>query len=305
MPTFDHLLRDVQAEWRQSNDKPDESPETTLRALWFAAIGRSCSEAAVGMERALPPLDPDSTKRLRELIRRRRDGEPLAYLTGWQRFLGIDLRCDGRALIPRRETELLARAAIENARHHVDTRGRALVLDVCTGTGNVALAIAAHVEGVMVYAADLSPDAVALAQWNATELGLAQRVFFRTGELFAAFDGMALDGSVDLVTCNPPYIPSSRVQALPREIAAFEPMGAFDGGTLGMDILMALIGQAPRLLRAGGALCVEVGRGQAPFVRRRMERSGRYAAIEELLDESGDTRVLRATAAGPVAAHTS
>jgi release factor glutamine methyltransferase len=295
-------LSELQSEWRPSEDKPDESPETTLRALWLAAIGRPCSEAAAGTARTLPLLDGDSKTRLRDLIRRRRDGEPLAYLTGWQRFLGIDLRCDERALIPRRETELLARAAIETARHVVGARGSALVLDVCTGTGNVALAIAAHVERAVVYAADLSPDAVALAQWNATELGLAGRVSFWAGDLFAPFEGMALDGRVDLVTCNPPYIPSSRVIALPREIAAFEPAAAFDGGTLGMDIVMGLIGQTPRLLRTGGALCVEIGRGQGTFVRRRMERSGRYASVEALSDESGETRVLRALSIGPVGA---
>src|SRR5690606_16183300 len=128
------------------------------------------------------------------LLERRIAGVPLAHLTGRQQFLGLDLLAGPQALIPRAETELLGRAAIELARES----GAALAIDVCTGCGNLALALAHHIDGLRVHGADLSAEAIALARRNAAALALDGRVGFRDGDLLSPFDTPDFHGRVDL-----------------------------------------------------------------------------------------------------------
>jgi release factor glutamine methyltransferase len=191
------------------------------------------------------------------------------------------------------ETELLARTALDAVRVRVEQVGRATVVDACTGSGNVALAVAAHEPETRVFAADLSEAAVAVGRRNAERLGLAERVTFASGDLFAPFRAMGLSG-VDVVTCNPPYISSGKLPQMAPEIAQFEPSLAFDGGALGFDVIMRVIAEAPTLLREGGTLCMEVGAGQCAFVARRVARLGTYDDVRTVLDASGEPRVLAA-----------
>jgi release factor glutamine methyltransferase len=271
-------------------DKPEETVEATLAALWLAAAGQSRSAAAAAGD-ALPTLDADALARLDGLVARRLAGIPLAHLTGRQRFMGLDLLAGPGALIPRAETELLARTALA---HLPGADTRPLVVDVCTGSGNVALALASHAPHARVAAADISGEAVELARRNAAALGLAERVEFRVGDLLAPFEEPAFLGHIDLLTCNPPYISSAKVDGLPRETAAHEPRLAFDGGPLGIRILRRLVMEAPRWLAPGGKLVFEVGAGQARGVRRLMEQQGAYEGFVEGRDASGEVRVLGA-----------
>lgn len=272
-------------------DKPLETADTALRALWFAAAGapRSLVAAETG---ELPPLaDAAARQRLEELVARRLAGEPVAYLIGRSRFMGLDLLSGPGALIPRIETELLAHGCIDalkaNAARHTPR-----VIDVCTGSGNLAFAIAHHVPGAEVFGADISPDALALAMRNRDWLE-AGRVSFRQGNLLAPF-GAEFDGSVDLVACAPPYITSAKVPQMAAEISGHEPRLAFDGGPLGVTILLRLLEEAPRLLRPGGWLAVEVGLGQGPALQRRLVRDPKYDAVQALADARGDIRAILA-----------
>lgn len=274
-------------------DQPAETVRTTLAALWHAAAGEPRS-VQLATEVPLPLLDEDGVQRLRALVRRRLDGMPLAHLTGRQRFMGLEFIAAPGALIPRKETELLGKAAVGRARAIADECGAAAVLDVCTGSGNLALAIAWHEARARVWGADLAAEAVALAQRNAEHLGLAERVDFRAGDLLAPFDTAEFRGRVDLLVCNPPYISTSKVDVLPLEISEFEPRLAFDGGPFGIRILLRLLNEAPRLLRAGGTLAFEVGLGQGQAMRRRLEQSGRYGNVEAFNDSEGHTRALMA-----------
>ena len=276
--------------WAPLSDKPDESLDATLRALWLAAAGVPVSvRRAAAAE--LRPLDHAQADALRALVRRRRDGEPLAYLTGRQEFMGLELLCDAGALIPRVETELLARTALDAVRARVAEHGAATVVDVCTGSGYVALAVAAQEPRARVFAADLSEAAVALGRRNARHLGLASRVAFATGDLFAAFEPVEL-GPVDVVTCNPPYISSAKVPQMAPEIARFEPSLAFDGGGFGLDVVMRVLTDALALLRDGGMLCMEVGAGQGAFLARRVARLDAYGDVRSVADAAGEPRVL-------------
>lgn len=272
-------------------DKPEETPDATLRALWHLASGAALSAQAAG-EVPLPRLDAAGETRLTALIARRASGEPLAHLTGRQRFLGLEMLAGPEALIPRRETELLGRAAIDALNR--SEASTPVVVDVCTGSGNLALAAAHYVARAQVFAADLSPDAVALARRNAEHLGLAGRVSLRAGDLLDPFDQPAFHGKVDLLMCNPPYISSRKVDAMPEEIIGYEPRLAFDGGPLGVAILQRLVREAPRFLRPGGILAFEVGLGQGQAVRKRLESGKAFTRIDALSDEGGQIRAILA-----------
>lgn len=293
---FARHLRAIESHWSGLPDKPHETPETTVRALWFAAAGnpRSPDRAADG---ELPPLDDAARERLDALVARRLVGEPLAYITGRESFMGLELLCGPEALVPRRETEVLGLAALARLRRTVAERGRARVVDLCTGCGNLAIALAHHEPRCDVLGADLSPEAVALARRNAEHRGVAERATFAAGDLFAPVAAAGLAGEVDLVVCNPPYISTPRLATLPDEIARFEPRLAFDGGAFGISVLFRLVQEAPRYLRAGGWLCFETGAGQGDPMAKRLEREG-YAEVERVRDAAGETRALLARTAG-------
>lgn len=287
---FDELLAALAGVWRSLPDKPEESPEPTLRALWLAAAG--APRAVTRADGDLPSLEPAAVERLRALVARRVAGEPLAYLTGRQEFMGLEMLAAPGALIPRRETELLARTALELARAAADARGEATVLDLCTGSGNVALAVAAHEPRARVLASDLSEDAVRLARRNAEHLGLSDRAAFAPGDLFEAFERVPGEGAADVITCNPPYISSGRLPSMPDEIAAHEPRLAFDGGALGLSIVLRVLATSPRFLRPGGWLCLEVGLGQGEGLARRTRRAEDVDEVREVADADGRVRVL-------------
>jgi len=286
-PTFADLRDRLAAGFAPLPDKPEETPDASLRALWHAAAGhpKSVVAAAAG---ELPPLDESGLSRLHALIDRRLEGVPLAHLTGRQHFAGMEMLAGAGALVPRRETELLAQAAIALAREVAAP----LVVDVCTGCGNVALALAQHVVDARVFGADLSEDALALARQNADWLGLADRVEFRAGDLLAPFDSDEFLGQVDVLTCNPPYISSGKVGQMAAEIAGHEPRLAFDGGPLGVTILMRLVQEAPRYVRSGGWLAFEVGLGQGPALVRRLKGTPAYREVREIADENGAVRAI-------------
>jgi release factor glutamine methyltransferase len=279
------------------HDKPEETSASALRALWHLASGERLSVQAAG-ERPLLPMTAAQSQRLAELVGERLGGTPLAHLTQRQRFMGLELLAGPQALIPRRETELLGHAAAQLLAEAA-LRGRGvLALDVCTGSGNLALGMAAHVPAARVLAADLSHDAVELARQNVLALGLQQRVDVREGDLLAPFDAAEFLGQIDVLTCNPPYISSPKIDTLPSEIAAHEPRLAFDGGPFGIRILQRLIREAPRFVRPGGWLAFEVGLGQGPAVSKRLTPAAGYAEVRALTDAQGEVRALLARALG-------
>ncbi len=270
-------------------DKPEETPESCLHALWHLAAGQRLS-AQAATEQPLPDLDATAQARLSDLLTQRLQGKPLAHLTGRQRFMGLDMLASPQALIPRRETELLARTALTL----LPDNSTARVIDVCTGCANVAAALAHARPGIQLEAADLSADAIALAHDNLHHLGLAPRAQLHVSDLLDAFQNDEHQGRIDLITCNPPYISTARRTAMAAEIAEHEPSLAFDGGALGVRILQRLVREAPDLLRDCGWLVFEVGAGQGKAVADRLRADGRYAQITPVTDAQGETRVLKA-----------
>jgi release factor glutamine methyltransferase len=219
-------------------------------------------------------LADDELARYRGLILRRRKGEPVAYLRGYKEFYGRVFRVDERVLVPRPDTELLVETALGR------TTGRSMgrrYLDLCTGSGCVAITLACERTTCKVFAVDKSTGALDVARENAVRLGAAFQVAWLAGDLFeplAPFAGLKFD----LVTANPPYIPEGDLATLPLDIRAFEPRLALLGGQDGLEVVTRIIGGAPRFLFSGGVLAVEMGMGQA-------------AAVQALLSEAGFTDV--------------
>lgn len=291
--TFSDLLQEVRSFWAPLPDKPEETPEGVLAALWSTACGSPVSIDRARRD-ALPELDEGAAARLRELVARKKAGVPLAHLTERQTFLGLELLAGPQALIPRKETEILGRAALAKIGCMARKRGPVLVLDICTGSGNLALSYAHYEPQARVCASDLSPEAVELARRNARFMRLAERVEIRVGDLLEPFESPEFTGHCDFLSCNPPYISAAKVKEMHPEISHHEPQAAFNGGVYGVSILMKLLKNAPRFLRPGGWLGFEVGHGQGAMMARQLEKNPAFAAVETYADGGGEIRAILA-----------
>jgi len=275
------------------SDKPEETVDSTLRALWLASAGfpKSVEEAD---KLQLPELTKEQVVILNNTIEQRLNGTPLAHITGRQSFMGIELLTDRRALIPRKETEILGIKALELSMTIAEQKKGVKVIDVCCGAGNLGLAIAHFNINAIVSASDLSQEAVDLTNDNISFLKLGERIQALQGDLFSAFETADYFGKTDLIICNPPYISSAKVPKMLSEISENEPVLAFDGGMLGTKIILRLLGEAPKFLTSGGWLVFEIGLGQGPFIMQLCERSEFYDKVESVSDDSGNIRVILA-----------
>lgn len=290
---YKDILARISRELKILPDKPEETPESTLRALWHAAAGEPKS-VQLSNELELPHLNSDAISKLYKLVEQRLTGTPLAYLTGRQRFMKIELLAGREALIPRKETELLGYAALNVLSEMARQSDKITVIDVCTGSANLAVALAFHEPKAHIFASDISAEAVGLARRNVAHLGLENRVEVLQGDLLASFDSETFHGNIDLLTCNPPYISSAKVDKMPEEISKYEPKLAFDGGVFGIKILQRLIGEAPRFLKKGGWFAFEVGYGQGTAIMSRLSKDKNFADVQSIKDENGEIRALLA-----------
>lgn len=197
----------------------------------------------------------------RDHVRRRREREPAALILGSSSFHDIELAAPPGVFLPRPETEIMVDEAIEILRPQ-DPR-EAPVLDLCSGGGALALALAKALPGLQVSGVDISADAVRAARANADALGLSGRAVFIEGDLFGP---LGPDRRYAAITCNPPYIPSGEIEGLMPEVRDFDPRAALDGGPDGLGLVRRAIGEAPSRLRPGGHLLFEIGEGQARAV---------------------------------------
>jgi release factor glutamine methyltransferase len=245
----------------------------------------------IGMDRvgllldADRPLSKPELAAYREQHQRRRAGEPVAYLLGVREFYGRPFRVDRRVLIPRPDTETLVEVALDRTRR-VSLSAR--VLDLCTGSGCVAVSLACERRTTRVLGADVSAGALAVARENALRLGAVNAGFLES-DLFSALAGTPL--RFDLVTANPPYITDEDMGTLPVDIRAFEPEIALAGGPDGLDVARRIVAGAPALLDAGGVLAIEVGAGQAPAAVQLFAAAG-FTEIETRRDYGGHERVV-------------
>jgi release factor glutamine methyltransferase len=290
---FDSISNDLKNRLHLLEDKPEETIETTLKALWLAAAGFPVS-AEGAMKSHVSDLTEKQIEKLYQLVELRLNNTPLAHITKRQNFMGIELLSDKRALIPRKETELLGRKSLELSDRIVKSKGKINVIDVCCGSGNLGIAIAYYNPDCHVYSTDISEEAVELTQDNINILKLNSRVQVMQGDLLSAFETDDYYEKIDLIICNPPYILSSKVQKMDSEIASNEPVLAFDGGMLGIKIIQKLIHEAPRFLKNEGWLAFEVGLGQGQLISQLCERTRLFSQIETVSDDSDHIRVILA-----------
>ena len=264
-----------------------ESPRLEAELLVAFALGISRMQVIVDGAR---PLAKDELTKLRELVKRRRAHEPMAYLRGEREFYGHVFKVDKRVLVPRPDTETLVDVAKERTAH-VAMGGR--ILDLCTGSGCVAISLAKMRPTADVVATDLSPDALDVARENPRRLG-AYNVSFVLGDLFGAIDAAGLPWHppvFELVVSNPPYIATAECETLMPDVRDFEPRLALDGGKDGLDLVRRIVRDAPRYLVPTGVLALEIGAGQAPDVAKILEGHG-YTEIVKTKDLAGIERVV-------------
>ncbi|MBV1880121.1 MAG: peptide chain release factor N(5)-glutamine methyltransferase [Pseudomonadales bacterium] len=301
---FERHLQFITQSFTPMPDKPEETPESILRALWWLATGENRSTVKA-MQDSLPLLDDTQILKLEQDINDWKSSKPVAYITERQHFFGLELIVNQQALIPRKETEILAQAVLDKLQGlNTEAVPPIKIIDVCTGCGNLALLVAKEIVAktlaskaiteATVFGADLSENAVALAQENAHQLGLEQKVSFLAGDLLQPFDNPAFRNNVAILICNPPYISSKKVPEMANQISEHEPAMAFDGGPFGISILQKLIKQAPNYLQKGGWLVFELGLGQGPSVIKRLEKNAYYCNVESRLDQNGEVRVIMA-----------
>ena len=266
-------------DFRQRNA---ETARLDAELLLAHALGVDRIQLIVDRER---PLAPDELGRYRELIKRRRTGEPIAYIRKQREFYALGFRVDASVLVPRPDTETLLEVALERT-EPLNLFGRAL--DLCTGSGCVAIAFAHHRPAWEVTASDISADAVDVARKNALRLGVIPAVRVRQGDLFEVVQEHE---RFDLITANPPYVPTREWEALERGIREFEPRLALDGGDDGLDYLRRIVQTAPVHVEPGGVLAVEVGYDQAEQVAALFEAAG-FVDIDLRRDYGGHQRVV-------------
>ncbi len=262
-----------------------ENPRLDAEVLLARALGASRTQLVIDM---MKPLAPEELARFRDMVKRRRAREPVAYILGEREFYGRRFAVDARVLIPRPDTETLVDVALARTR---DVSMCARVLDLCTGSGCVAVTLARERPTTDVTGADASADAVAVAEANALRLG-AYNAHFVVGDLYEH-----VQNAYDLITANPPYIASGEIPGLSPDIVKFEPRLALEGGADGYAVTARIVEGAPARLAKGGVLAMEVGAGQAEHVAETMRARG-FSEIERARDYARIERVVSGVWAG-------
>jgi len=272
-------------EWAADDLRGRSSESPRLDAELLLAMVLECDRIRLIIDSARP-LQRDELARYKALHKRRRTGEPIAYLRGEREFFSRRYAVDSRVLVPRPETEILVEVGLRRTK---PLSLCARVLDLCTGSGCVAITLKKERPTTHVTGSDISADALAVARLNALRLGAL--VGWVASDLFT--DLGALRGTLDLIVANPPYIPTAEMGELPVDVRDFEPPMALEAGSDGLSIIKQIVSEAPAMLAPGGVLALEVGAGQAPTVQEFFAGAA-FEDIETERDYGGHERVISA-----------
>jgi release factor glutamine methyltransferase len=274
----------------------DAFPDSEILVLHASGIARLTAYTEN------PEIDGRLLSRIRRLVERRAKGEPVQYITGHVEFLGLDIRVGKGVLIPRPETELLALEAIHQLKGEdskIKSRGKdpslltphtsPRILDLCTGSGCIALAVGRDFPHAAIFGTDISEEALGYAKRNAAANSICNVAFLK-GSLFEPVSGLP---PFDLIISNPPYIKSGDIGGLQREIREWEPLSALDGGEDGLTFYREIFAGAGRHMKEAGKIIAEIGFGQAEEVREISERAG-FRKISFKKDFAGIKRIIKA-----------
>ena len=271
-------------------DHQIENPRLDAELLLTYSLNLSREEFYVRLHREVKEEEKGA---LEKLVQRRISGEPLQYILGHQEFWSIDFAVDPRVLIPRPETELLVEQSLAILSDKTFKQNPS-VLEIGTGSGAIAIALAKEVRNIFLVATDISESAVFLAKKNARSAGVQDKVQFVNGDLFAPLLPSTGGGFFDLILSNPPYIVRRKISTLAKEVKDYEPTIALDGGEDGLVFYRRIIPEASAYLREGGWLLLEVALGQGEDVSELIEEEGRFLKPECIPDLSGIGRVVKA-----------
>lgn len=234
-------------------------------------------------------LSGSDIRRCEEFLCRRSAREPLAYITGRQEFWSLEFYVTPDVLIPRPETERLVEIALDCARE--GTQDRTIkVLDIGTGSGAIAVSLAKDLPNAVVWATDISVAALKVADGNAQRHGVAERIHFVHGDLFAPVNGVP--GGFDLIVSNPPYVRNAEIDTLQPEVSRWEPRGALDGGAEGLDFYRRIAAQAHVYLAQRGVVALEIGADLGRAVSRLLSETQYYMDVRVVQDYAARDRVV-------------
>ncbi len=271
-------------DWTIGHLKQHGCESARLDAEILLAHSRNCRRIQLYTEYDAP-LTPEERATMRDLVRRRAAHEPVAYLVGFREFFGVEFDVEPGVLIPRPDTETLVMTALEVAKDLPSPR----LLDVCTGTACVPVAIAENCAAAVLTAIELGDQAHQIARRNIDKHGLTDRITLLQGDLFSP---LASDASFDIITANPPYVTNEEMNTLPPDIRLHEPELALRGGADGLDIVRRLIPEAAARLTDAGTLLLEIGSQQGDDVCRLFATTNQYEPAQVVRDLGGCTRVV-------------
>jgi release factor glutamine methyltransferase len=266
-----------------------ESARLDAEVLLGHALDKEKADIYLGMESTLNDSDE---KIFRELLTRRAKGEPVAYITGHKEFWSLDFVVTPDVLIPRPETELVVELTLEVA-IMATTKAPLKILDIGTGSGVIAIALAKELPAAEIWAVDVSAAALNIAEINAQRHGVAERIKLLDGDLFDPFT--ELGHRFDVIVSNPPYVLSKEIANLGREVRDWEPKMALDGGPDGLDCYRQIIGGAHTYLAPEGRVLLEIGEDQGTAVAGLFVPAGRFGAATIFQDYAGKDRVIGAS----------
>lgn len=261
------------------------TPRLDAELLLAEVLGVNRIDLYVNFEQPLAAAEVD---RYRQLVKRRAQGEPVAYILGRAYFRNLTLKVSRQVLIPRPETEHGVDAALKFLKKRQWQEAPKL-LDLGTGSGAIAISLAVEFPDAGVTATDASPETLALAQENARTAGVAARIMFVRSDLFEALDPLE---TFDLIVSNPPYISGEEWETLPPGVRDYEPREALWGGPDGLDFYRLLAAEAPQFLKPRGGLILEIGHMQGTAVTGLLKSTGRFEEIDIEQDYAGKDRVV-------------
>ncbi len=269
-------------------NKKIDAPRLSAELLLSHVLSMKRIELYTSFDRV---VEMELLDRLRDLVKRAGQQEPVAYLVGRTEFYSLEIAVNSDCLIPRPETELLVERAIEFLRAR---SGKQSVCDLCTGSGCIAVAIAKNFPKAHIFATDISSEALKVAADNVEKHKLHDHITLLQGDLFdpvvPALDG----GKFDLIVCNPPYVSNTEYEALDRNVKEYEPSTALLAGQDGLDIYRLIVDKAGGFLKDDGALIMEIGYAQGPAIRKLLAKTGEFISVRIEKDFNDNDRVVTA-----------
>ena len=283
-------------------------PDANIEAEYLLSHALDCKRAELHLKHA-SHISYNALQKFIDFVERRIKREPSQYILGEQEFWGLPFKVTKDVLIPRPETEVLVEEVIKTVNcERLNVNGRKkqtssisqftvhssqlTILDLCTGSGCIAISLAKEIPNSRVFAVDISEKALDVARENAERYDVADRITFLNGDLFEPLNGLNI--KADIIVSNPPYISKKMFQELQPEVKNYEPVTALYGGGDGLDFYRRIISETPAYLNAGGYLMLEMGYGQAEKIKRLIEQGDAFKDISVIKDFAGIERIIKA-----------